>query len=193
VFENANWKTNPLNTAIRMKTNMNRGGFCAISTCAIARCRMACRSPSFYASLPGSPIQSKTVATAAGAIVTFDCDYTPISDNVRTARRWWTTSRSPTSRPAMCQGRQDRSCYQAIVYSSRWPRTTTARAGPPVVPVTNVDQRLRFRHAGKYWQPWPVQRQDLKLNNVTIAGKVTAPHSPPDEALTYTGAMFGLK
>jgi hypothetical protein len=24
------------------------------------------------------------VATAAGAIVTFDCDYTPISDNVRT-------------------------------------------------------------------------------------------------------------
>jgi polygalacturonase len=85
VFENKNWATNPLNTAIRLKTNLNRGGFLRnfyVRNVSIPNGVQT--SPSFYASLPGSPIASRTVATAAGAVVTFDCDYTPRADNVRT-------------------------------------------------------------------------------------------------------------
>lgn len=84
LFENVHWQTNPLNTAIRLKTNLNRGGYLKHFYVRNIKIPNGVQtSPSFYTSLPGSPIASKTVATAAGAIVTFDCDYTPVSDNVR--------------------------------------------------------------------------------------------------------------
>ena len=41
-------------------------------------------TPAFYKSLPNSPINSKTLSIAAGAVVTFDCDYSPTNDNIRT-------------------------------------------------------------------------------------------------------------
>jgi polygalacturonase len=177
VFENANWKTNPLNTAIRMKTNMNRGGYLRnfyVRDCTIPNGVQL--SPSFYASLPGSPIQSKTVATAAGAIVTFDCDYTPISDNVRT--RPPVVSNILISNIKVGNVTKDgktASCFQAIVilgpvasdYNGPGPM-------PPVVPVTDVTiTDCDFGVPVNTAQPWFLYNvKGLTLKNVTIGGKV---------------------
>ena len=177
VFENANWKTNPLNTAIRMKTNMNRGGYLRnfyVRDCTIPNGVQL--SPSFYASLPGSPIQSKTVATAAGAIVTFDCDYTPISDNVRT--RPPVVSNIHISNIKVGNVTKDgktASCFQAIVilgpvasdYNGPGPM-------PPVVPVTDVTiTDCDFGVPVNTAQPWFLYNvKGLQLKNVTIGGKV---------------------
>jgi polygalacturonase len=84
LMENKNWKTNPLNTAIRLKTNMNRGGY--LKNFYVRRVVLpngVQTKPEFYKSLPNSPIDSKTIPTAAGSIVTFDCDYSPTKDNIR--------------------------------------------------------------------------------------------------------------
>jgi len=177
VFENANWKTNPLNTAIRMKTNMNRGGYLRnfyVRDCTVPNGVQL--SPSFYASLPGSPIQSKTVATAAGAIVTFDCDYTPISDNVRT--RPPVVSNIHISNIKVGNVTKDgktASCFQAIVilgpvasdYNGPGPM-------PPVVPVTDVTiTDCDFGTPVNAAQPWFLYNvKGLALKNVTIGGKV---------------------
>ena len=85
LMENKNWKTNPLNTAIRLKTNMNRGGY--LMNFHVRRISLpngVQTTPAFYKSLPNSPINSKTLPIAAGAVVTFDCDYSPTNDNIRT-------------------------------------------------------------------------------------------------------------
>ena len=84
VMENKNWRTNPLNTAIRLKTNMNRGGY--LKDFYVRRVSIpngVKTVPSFYKSFPDSPISSKTVPTEAGAIITFDCDYSSTKDNIR--------------------------------------------------------------------------------------------------------------
>jgi polygalacturonase len=177
VFENANWKTNPLNTAIRMKTNMNRGGYLRnfyVRDCTVPNGVQL--SPSFYASLPGSPIQSKTVATAAGAIVTFDCDYTPISDNVRT--RPPVVSNINISNIKVGNVTKDgktASCFQAIVilgpvasdYNGAGPM-------PPVVPVTDVTiTDCDFGTPVNMAQPWFLYNvKGLTLKNVTIGDRV---------------------
>lgn len=85
LFKNKHWATNPLNIAIRLKTNMNRGGFLKhfyVRNVAIPNGVQT--SPSYYAFLPNSPFAGKTVASAAGAVIVFDCDYAPVADNVRT-------------------------------------------------------------------------------------------------------------
>jgi polygalacturonase len=177
VFENANWKTNPLNTAIRMKTNMNRGGYLRnfyVRDCTVPNGVQL--SPSFYASLPGSPIKSKTVATAAGAVVTFDCDYTPTSDNVRT--RPPVVSNINISNIKVGNVTKDgktASCFQAIVilgpvasdYNGPGPM-------PPVVPVIDVTiTDCDFGTPVNTALPWFLYNvKGLTLKNVTIGEKV---------------------
>jgi polygalacturonase len=177
VFENRNWATNPLNTAIRLKTNLNRGGFLRnfyVRNVSIPNGVQT--SPSFYASLPGSPIASRTVATAAGAVVTFDCDYTPRADNVRT--------RPPEVRNVhisrvgvgnvKTKGGAQASSFQAFVvlgpvasdYNGAAPR-------PDVLPVRDVTiSDCDFGTPASADQPWYAYNvRDLKLVNVTIGGK----------------------
>jgi polygalacturonase len=178
VFENANWKTNPLNTAIRLKTNMNRGGYLRnfyVRDVTIPNGVQT--SPAFYASLPGSPIQSKTVATAAGAIVTFDCDYTPISDNVRIRPPVVDNIHISNVKAGNVQTRDGKlaSCYQAIVvlgpvasdYNGPQPM-------PQVLPVTGVTiADCDFGVPVNTAAPWFLYNvKGLTLNNVTIGGKV---------------------
>jgi polygalacturonase len=178
VFENANWKTNPLNTAIRLKTNMNRGGYLRnfyVRDVTIPNGVQT--SPSFYASLPGSPIQSKTVATAAGAIVTFDCDYTPISDNVRIRPPVVSNVHISNVKVGNVKAKDGKvvSCYQAIVilgpvasdYNGPQPM-------PPVVPVTDVTiTDCDFGVPANTEQPWFLYNvKGLTLKNVTIGDKV---------------------
>ncbi|WP_414696392.1 glycoside hydrolase family 28 protein [Paraburkholderia sp.] len=95
---NQNWATNPLNIAIRIKTNMNRGGF--VKNFYVDKVTLpngvALKGGGYgSALLAGSPINGKVplgVATAAasnpsaaqGGLITFDCDYQPANDAIRT-------------------------------------------------------------------------------------------------------------
>jgi polygalacturonase len=177
VFQNINWATNPLNTAIRLKTNMNRGGFLRnfyVRNISIPNGVQT--SPSFYKSLPGSPIASKTVATAAGAVVTFDCDYTPTADSVRTRPPVVTNVHISNVKVGnVTKGGKQVSCYQAVVilgpvasdYNGPAPR-------PQVLPVTNVTiSDCDFGMPANPEQPYYLYNvEDLRLKNVTIGGKV---------------------
>jgi polygalacturonase len=177
VFENRNWATNPLNTAIRLKTNMNRGGFLRnFYVRKVSIPNGVQTSPSFYASLPGSPIASRTVATAAGAVVTFDCDYTPRADNVRVRPpevRNVHISDVRVGNVKTKDGRQAAS-FQAFVilgpvasdYNGPAPR-------PEVLPVRDVTiTDCDFGTPANLDQPWYIYNvRNLKLQNVTIGGK----------------------
>jgi polygalacturonase len=95
---NQNWATNPLNIAIRIKTNMNRGGFVKnfyVDTVTLPNGVALKGSGYGSALLPGSPINGTVplgvvTATAAnpsaaqGGLITFDCDYQPANDAIRT-------------------------------------------------------------------------------------------------------------
>jgi polygalacturonase len=84
-FENTHWKTDPLNIAIRFKINMSRGGFLRnLHIRNISIPNGVRTTPAYYTPLPGSPIAPKSVATSAGGVITIDCDYDPVNDNVRT-------------------------------------------------------------------------------------------------------------
>ena len=95
---NQYWATNPLNIAIRIKTNLNRGGFVEDFYVDDVTLSHGVRlTPAGYGSamLAGSPINTTVplgVATASGSnpsasqggIITFDCDYQPAKDAIRT-------------------------------------------------------------------------------------------------------------
>jgi len=95
---NANWQTNPLNIAIRVKTNMNRGGYVKdFHVKGVSLPNGVNLKGGGYGSamLSGSPINASVplgVVTASagnpsasqGGIITFDCDYQPANDAVRT-------------------------------------------------------------------------------------------------------------
>ncbi|MCS0630289.1 glycoside hydrolase family 28 protein [Telluria mixta] len=177
VFENMNWATNPLNTAIRLKTNMNRGGFLRnfyVRNVSIPNGVQT--SPSFYASLPGSPIASRTVATAAGAVVTFDCDYTPRADNVRVRPpevRNVHISKVKVGNVKTKDGSLA-SCFQAFVVlgpvASDYNGPSPAPAVLPVRDVTITD--CDFGTPVNAAQPWYTYNvRGLKLANVKIGGK----------------------
>lgn len=177
VFQNINWATNPLNTAIRLKTNMNRGGYLRnfyVRNVSIPNGVQT--SPSFYATLPGSPIQSRTVATAAGAVVTFDCDYAPIADNVRIRPPQVSNVHISNVRVGnVTKGGMQVSCFQAFVilgpvasdYNGPQPM-------PPVPPVHGVTiSDCDFGTPANPTQPYYLYNvKGLTLKNVTIAGRV---------------------
>ncbi len=177
VFENMNWATNPLNTAIRLKTNLNRGGFLRnfyVRNVSIPNGVQT--SPSYYASLPGSPIASRTVATAAGAVVTFDCDYTPRADNVRVRPPEVRNVHISKVRVGNVKTKDGKSasCFQAFVVlgpvASDYNGPAPAPAVLPVRDVTITDCDFGTPVNGA--NPWYTYNvRGLKLANVTIAGK----------------------
>ncbi|WP_323145000.1 glycoside hydrolase family 28 protein [Massilia phyllosphaerae] len=177
VFQNKNWATNPLNIAIRLKTNMNRGGFLRhfyVRNVSIPNGVQT--TPSFYATLPGSPIPDRSVAAAAGGVITFDCDYTPRADNVRIRPPEVSNvhiSNVKVGNVATKDGKRF-SSYQAVVilgpvafdYNGPDPR-------PEVLPVRDITiTDCDFGTPSNLDKPWFLYNvRNLKLNNVTIAGK----------------------
>ncbi|MDF0606292.1 glycoside hydrolase family 28 protein [Neisseriaceae bacterium TC5R-5] len=97
VMLNQFWQTNPLDIAIRIKTNMNRGGFVKdLYVNGVTLPNGVNLNSGGYGSslLAGSPINSRVplgVSTAGasnpsasrGGIITFDCDYQPSKDAIR--------------------------------------------------------------------------------------------------------------
>lgn len=178
VFENSHWRTDPLNIAIRLKSNMSRGGYLKNLHIRNIQIPNGIRTtPAFYSTLPGSLIPNKSVATSAGGIITIDCGYDPVNDNVRT-------------RPPVVQdvhisnvqvgnvdtGKGQFSCYQAIVILGPVASDYNGPANPPpnIVPVRNITiSDCNLGNPVNAEQPLYLYNvRDLTLKNVRIGGTV---------------------
>ncbi|HEY6451958.1 MAG TPA: glycoside hydrolase family 28 protein [Steroidobacteraceae bacterium] len=153
-MRNSNWASNPLNIAIRIKSNLNRGG--TVENVHIRDIDLphgVCLHGANYASslLAGSPI-NKTVpvgvatrsaanpSSAQGGLITIDCDYMPAGDALRT--------RPPALRNIHIANVRARdvtlngvtgSCFQALVIQG--PVTSDyngPQPAPPIVPIQNI-------------------------------------------------------
>lgn len=177
VFENMNWATNPLNTGIRLKTNMNRGGFLRnFYVRNVTLPHGVQTSASSYLPLPDSPIAPRSVATAAGGVITFDCDYTPRADGVRTRPPEVSNVHISNVRVSDVTTKTGKraSCFQAFVvlgpvasdYNGPDPR-------PEVLPVRDVTiTDCDFGTPANAEHPWYAYNvRGLRLSNVVVAGK----------------------
>jgi polygalacturonase len=176
VFENANYKTDPLNIAIRLKTNMSRGGYLRNFHVRDISIPNGIRTkPAFYATLPGSGIPNKSVATTAGGIITIDCDYDPVNDTVRTRPPMVTNVHISNVRVGDVDTKEGRfSCYQAIVIQGPVAANYNGTGKPQVLPVTDVTiSDCDLGTPANSEQPvYLYNVKGLVLKNVKIGGKV---------------------
>jgi polygalacturonase len=176
VFENANWKTDPLNIAIRLKTNMNRGGFLRNFYVRDIRIPNGIRTtPAFYKPQPGPGMPTGAIATGAGGIITFDCDYDAANDAVRTRPPTVTNvhiSRVTVGDVQTPEGRF--SCYQPIVIMGPVAGNYNGEGKPRVLPVSNVTiSDCDFGTPVNAAQPvYLYNVKGLVLRNVRIGGKL---------------------
>jgi polygalacturonase len=187
VFENSHWKTDPLNVAIRLKCSMNRGGFLRnVHVRNISVPNGIRTTPGWYNSRPGGLIPAKSVSVNAGGIVTIDCGYDAVLDNVRTRPPVVENvhiSKVTVGNVSTPEG--PRSSYQAIVVLGPIASDYNGPANPPpaIRPVTDItisDCDLGTPVNGA--QPIYLFNVDgLKLRNVKIGGKVH------DETLSASG------
>jgi len=177
-FRNINWAGDPLNTAIRMKTNMNRGGFLRHFYVRNVTIPNGVQTVGrFYTPLAGSVIPPKSVASTAGAIITIDCDYAPADDSVRTRPPMVSDVhisgiKAANVGPAGAQY----SCYQAMVILGPVASSFNGAPGTPILPLTGITiTDCDFGTPRNAAQPWFVHNvRSVTLKNVTIAGKVWA-------------------
>lgn len=174
-FRNVHWKHDALNTAIRLKTNMNRGGFLRhLYVRDVTIPNGVQTEASWYKPLPGAQEVGQQVASTAGAIVTIDCDYAPGDDTVRI--------RPPqvsdidirnvrTGNVAVAGG--SFSCYQAFVLLGPVASSFNGKSGTPIPPIARVTIRdCDFGTPRSGAQPWFVHNAvDIVLDNVTIGSK----------------------
>lgn len=191
------WATNSLNIAIRIKTNMNRGGYVKdFYVDGVTLPNGVSLTGAGYGTslLAGSPINANVpigVSTAAssnpsasqGGIVTFDCDYQPAKDAIRT-------------RPALLQninisnlvaknvtlGGVTGSCFQAIVAQGPVAFDYNGPAPTPPVPaiegvnIINCDfgnpTALGPASATVAGPIYAYNVHDITLANTLIAGKI---------------------
>ncbi|MFL6675209.1 MAG: glycoside hydrolase family 28 protein [Massilia sp.] len=175
-FRNVHWATNPLSTAIRMKTNMNRGGFLRhfyVRNVTIPN--GVSTAPQYYTPLPGSPIPPKSVGSSAGAVVTIDCDYAPTADNVRI--------RPPQVSDVHISGVKvgnvktadgSYSCFQALLLLGPVAYDYNGPKPVEILPIRDVTiSDCDFGTPANAKQPWFIYNaRNVKLANVTIGGKV---------------------
>ncbi len=174
-FRNSFWATRPLFTAIRLKTNMNRGGYLRnFFVRNITLPNGVQTTPNFYNPLAGSPIAPGSVATSGGAVITFDCDYMPAADGVRTRPPVVANVRISNVTVGNVTARGGHSCYQAflvlgpVAASYNGPQPT-----PTVLPVMDIELvDCDFGSPSNTAQPWYLYNVGkLTLVNVTVDGK----------------------
>jgi polygalacturonase len=176
VFENANWKTDPLNIAIRLKTNMSRGGYLRNFYVRDVRIPNGIRTtPAFYKPAEGSGIPADSAATGAGAVITFDCDYDRGNDTVRT--------RPPVVENVHISGvtvgnvatpEGSFSCYQPLVIVGPVASTYNGPGKPDILPVRGVTiSDCDFGTPVNSAQPAFLHNaRDIVLKNVKVNGKI---------------------
>jgi polygalacturonase len=169
---NVNYASNPLNIALRFKTNMNRGGFIRNYYARNITLPNGINvTPSYYT--PLSSAISKTVSTNQGGIITFDCDYSPSSDNVR-IRPPAISNINISNITASAVPGTSASCWQAIIIqgpvAADYNGLTTAPTVSPVSGVTISDCNFGTPKASS--PTYYYNLQSSSLSNVTIAGTV---------------------
>ncbi|MET0267477.1 MAG: glycoside hydrolase family 28 protein, partial [Duganella sp.] len=172
---NQHWQTDPLNTVVRLKTNMNRGGYLRHFYVRDLKLPNGVRlKPGFYKPIPGGPIKPGTVPTGGGAVITFDCDYAPAFDLIR--------SRPPeVSHVHISDIRVDNvktdkgsfGCYQAFIVLGPVGHSYNGPADKPILAVTDVTiSDCNFGNPVNAEQPWFIYNaKNISLRNVVIGGK----------------------
>jgi polygalacturonase len=92
-MQNENWASNPLNIALRFKTNMNRGGYInnvwingvTLPNGVNLAGKYGGGSLGITGAIPGTGTVglANNPSTGQGGLITFDCDYSPSGDAVR--------------------------------------------------------------------------------------------------------------
>ena len=195
-MRNSHWDSNPLNIAIRIKSNLNRGGF--VENVHIRDIDLphgvSLQGATYSGSLlKDSPINMSVplgVATPAaanpstsrGGLITLDCDYMPAGDAIRT--------RPPVLRNIHISNVRARnvtlegvtgSCFQAIIAQGPVASDYNGpKPAPPILPIENVTitdcdlgSPTATGPAGAS-APGPVYIYNVKgltLKNVKIGGK----------------------
>jgi polygalacturonase len=173
---NLHWASDPLGTAIRMKTNMNRGGYLRHFYVRDMRIPNGVQvKPGFYAPLPGSAFKPGTVATSGGAVITIDCDYAPGADSVRTRPPQVSDvhiSNVTVGNVAIEGGKY--SCYQAVVILGPVESSYNGPAGMQIAPLRNITiSDCDFGNPRNAQQPVFVHAvQGLAMKGVKAGGKL---------------------
>ncbi len=172
---NMHYKTDPLGAAVRLKTNMARGGFLRhLYVRDVVLPNGVKLKPAFYKPMQGSPIPAQLASAGGGAVVVFDCDYAAAFDAIRTRPPQVSDvhiSRIRVSNVDTPEGAF--SCYQAFVVMGPVAHSYNGIESKPVLPVTNISiSDCDFgtpRASDKPWYAYNVQ--GLKLRKVIIAGR----------------------
>ncbi|MGA3946994.1 glycoside hydrolase family 28 protein [Ralstonia nicotianae] len=196
-MRNAFYATDPLNIAIRIKTNMNRGGYVRdFYVDDVTLPNGVSLTGGGYGSglLAGSPINSSVplgVATAAsanpsasrGGLITFDCDYQPSKDAIRTRPAQVQNIHISNVRASNATvGGTTGSCFQAIVAQGPvafdYNGPTPAPTVPPIAGVTITDCDFGSPVAAgpaSASTPGPIYAynvSDITLTNVRIGAQI---------------------
>ncbi|MCG2583747.1 glycoside hydrolase family 28 protein [Massilia sp. TS11] len=175
-FRNAFWASNPLWTAIRLKTNMNRGGYLRhfyarqLTLPNGVDTRAHPYKPGANSSVTGKP-----GSIGGGAVITFDCDYAQTDDSVRTRVPAVSDVHIAQVKVANVKTPDGEfSCYQAIAIMGPVASSFNGPAGTAVPPVTNVSiSDSDFGQPRNAAEPVYLHNvKGLVLRNVRIGGKV---------------------
>ncbi|SFU74217.1 Polygalacturonase [Pseudoduganella namucuonensis] len=171
-IRNMHWASDPLGTAVRMKTNMNRGGYLRHFYVRDLVLPNGVRTKAgFYKPIEGGPIPPRTVSSGGGAVITIDCDYTPGFDNVRTRPPRVSDVHISDIRVSNVKtGDGAYSSYQAFVILGPVAHSYNGAAGAPVPPLTDISIRdCDFGTPRNADQPWFIHNvRGLTLTNVKI-------------------------
>ena len=141
-IQNNYWKTDPINIAIRIKANMNRGGYVRDVYIKNIKIPNGIRTiPGFYKGLSNNPLTQKNIPTNAGAVVTIDCGYDASADNVRTRPPAISNIEISNIEVGNVQlNDQWVSCYQPLVILGPIPSDLNSRDAvlPKIHPVRNI-------------------------------------------------------
>jgi len=163
-FRNAHWATDSLGSAIRLKANMNRGGFLR---------HLYVRDVTVPNGVDAHA--RKGLATGGGAIVTIDCNYASGDDGVRTRPTAVSDvhiTRLRAGNARMADGAF--SSWQAVLIVGPVASSFNGPAGTPIPAVADVfisDCDFGTPRNGK--EPvYLANARNVVLSNVTIAGQV---------------------
>jgi len=174
-FRNVHWADNPLWTAIRLKTNMNRGGYLRhLYARKLTLPNGVKTQPMFSHRLPNAEVAPDIASSGGGAVIVFDCDYAPQDDVMRIRPPQVSEVHISGIRAGNVDvGGRQHSCYQAFVLLGPLASSYNGAGKPAILPITNVSiSDSDFGSPSNSQQPWFVHNiQGLKLSNVLIAGK----------------------
>jgi polygalacturonase len=173
VMRNENWQANPLNIAVRIKTNMNRGGVIEnIHVTDIGLPNGISLTPKFYTPLAGGLMDGKQVSTNQGGVFTIDCDYQPDKDPDRgrpPVVRNVSLSRVRVGAPPGAEA----GCYQAFILLGPVASDFNGQGGPEIQPISSVSiTDCDFGVPANHDQPWFLYNiRDLTLRGVSVGGR----------------------